>query len=151
MLTVQPKRVLAASADAHDAGGGKMRPSRWGARGGWGVMGGPALPPVQLLLNCTCSFHSDPLSLSPQPPPSGSTPGPSDRHTEEPWLDPISLGNVRQVNSDVKRISAFSVFPSLARVHSGKLRLGTLGAHTARRGSRGNHLGSPGPALRTCR
>lgn len=54
MLTAQPERVLAASADAHDAGGGKTRPGWWGAHGGrmGGVMGGPALPPVQLLLNC---------------------------------------------------------------------------------------------------
>lgn len=157
MLTAQPEHVLAASVDAHGAGGGKTRPGWWGASGRCdGRISLDTSPAAAQLLSvpiCTCSFHSDPLSLSPQPPPSGLAPGPSDRPMEEPRLDPdcLPLGNVRQVNSNVKRISAFSAFPSLARVHSGKLRLGTLGAHTARRGSRGNHLGSPGPALRACR
>lgn len=157
MLTEQPESVLAASADAHGGGGGKTRPGQWGAHGGHdgrtSLATSPAAAQLLSVPICTCSFHSDPLSLSSQPPPSGLAPGPNDRHTEEPWLDPdcLPLGNMRQVNSNVKRISAFSAFPSLARVHSEKLRLGTLGAHTARRGSRGNHLGSPGPALHACR
>lgn len=38
------------------------------------VMGRPALLSVQLLLNCVCSFHFDPMSLSSQlPAPSGSS------------------------------------------------------------------------------
>lgn len=99
---------------------------------------------------CACSVHSDPTSLSSQLPLCGSAPA-TGTWTRHSWTPATSLENVTQMNSDGERTSAFSAFPSPARVHSGKLRLGTLGAHTARRGSRGNHLGSPGPALPTCK
>lgn len=66
---------------------------------GWGcVMGGPAChqsrcSAAQLLSVpiCTCSFYSDPMSLSYQLSLSGSVPGPGDRRMDELWLDPNHL------------------------------------------------------------
>lgn len=62
------------------------------------MMGGPAChqsscSAAQLLSVpiCTCSFYSDPMSLSYQLSLSGSVPGPGDRRMDELWLDPNHL------------------------------------------------------------
>lgn len=69
-----------------------VRGCRTEVRDGWTSLAtSPAAAQLLSMPICTCSFHSDPMSLSYQLSFSGSVPGPSDRHMDELWLDPNHL------------------------------------------------------------
>lgn len=115
-----------------DADGSKTRPSaRWGRDRRTSLATSPAAaqlpnvpiaPAVSILTPCP-SAPSCPPVAQPQAQVTPST-------WSRGWTPTASLKNVRQVNSDGRRIS-FSAFPSPAKVHSGEIKAW----HTEMRGS----------------